>query len=112
MMSSLSKPLPLNGGLADVFARFPAGSVVEDLPLVIDNGSFQCRAGFAVSGHASELTPERAASFRPLIHTRRGHKNAAVAGFPAASGNLISHLAAFLFIIIGILQEADLFLAE
>ena len=33
-------------------------------------------------------------------------------GFPAASGNLISHLAPFLLNVIGILQEADLFLAE
>ena len=33
-------------------------------------------------------------------------------GLPAASGNLISHLAPFLFIVIGILHDADLFLAE
>ena len=33
-------------------------------------------------------------------------------GFPDASGNLISHLAPFLLNVIGILHEADLFLAE
>ena len=33
-------------------------------------------------------------------------------GLPAASPNLISHLAAFLLKVIGILHEADLFLAE
>ena len=33
-------------------------------------------------------------------------------GFPAASGNLISHLAPFLLNVIGILHDADLFLAE
>ena len=33
-------------------------------------------------------------------------------GLPEASGNLISHLAPFLLNVIGILQEADLFLAE
>ena len=33
-------------------------------------------------------------------------------GLPEASGNLISHLAPFLLNVIGILHEADLFLAE
>jgi actin-related protein 5 len=77
----------LRGDFCDSFARgfrssSPKNTDDSDVPLVIDNGSFSCRAGFAHSGDPAEYDTSNALAFRPLVYNRRGGKSdMAVANF-------------------------------